>query len=71
MSFGYSHNYIFGTETQIDASKEKTSKLQIGRLQMGWSYRLTDRITLNNSFEFGVTGDAPDLRITIRTPYRL
>ncbi len=37
---------------------------------MGWSYRLTDRITLNNSFEFGVTEDAPDLRITIRTPYR-
>ena len=70
VSFGYSHNYIFGTATQIDASKEKTSKLQIGRVQMGWSYRLTDRITLNNSFEFGVTGDAPDLRITIRTPYR-
>jgi hypothetical protein len=30
----------------------------------------TDRITMNNSFEFGVTGDAPDLRVTIRTPYR-
>jgi hypothetical protein len=70
VSFGYSHNYIFGTSTEIDGSKEKTSKLQIGRLQMGWSYRLTDRITLNNSFEFGVTGEAPDLRITIRTPYR-
>jgi hypothetical protein len=70
VSFGYSHNYIFGTETQIDAGKEKSSKLQVGRLQMGWSYRLTDRITLNNSFEFGVTNDAPDLRITIRTPYR-
>lgn len=70
VSFGYSHNYIFGTKTQIDGSSEKTSKLQVGRLQMGWSYRLTDRITFNNSFEFGVTGDAPDLRITIRTPYR-
>jgi hypothetical protein len=70
VSFGYSHNYIFGTTTEIDGAKEKTSKLQIGRLQMGWSYRLTDRITLNNSFEFGVTGEAPDLRITIRTPYR-
>jgi len=70
VSFGYSHNYIFGTKTEIDGSSEKTSKLQIGRLQMGWSYRLTDRITLNNSFEFGVTGEAPDLRITIRTPYR-
>jgi hypothetical protein len=70
VSFGYSHNYIFGTKTEIDGSTEKTSKLQVGRLQMGWSYRLTERITFNNSFEFGVTGDAPDLRITIRTPYR-
>ena len=70
ISLGYSHNYIFGTKTEIDLGKEKTSKLQIGRLQMGWSFRLTDRMTLNNSFEFGVTDDAPDLRVVIRTPYR-
>jgi hypothetical protein len=30
----------------------------------------TDQITLNNDFEFGVAGDSPDLRITIRAPYR-
>ena len=41
----------------------------IGALQMSLSYRLNRRLTLINSFEFGVTSDAPDMRLTIRAPY--
>ena len=37
---------------------------------MGLSYRLTERLTLTNSFEFGVTSDAPDMRVVFRLPYR-
>lgn len=75
VSFGYSHNYIFKTtalEGTPGASQIKSSSqpLQAGSLLMGWSFRLTDRLTLNNSFQFGVTSDAPDLQIVFRIPYR-
>ena len=36
---------------------------------MSLSYRLSRRLTLINSFEFGVTSDAPDMRLTVRAPY--
>lgn len=70
VSFGYSHNFIFGTETQLNDTHQTSNSLSVGALQMGLSYRLTERITLVNSFEFGVTSDAPDMRLTIRVPYR-
>jgi hypothetical protein len=35
---------------------------------MGWSYRLSDRMTLTNNFEFGVTSDAPDMRVVVAAP---
>jgi hypothetical protein len=37
---------------------------------MGLSFRLSERLTLNNFFEFGVTSDAPDVRVVFRLPYR-
>jgi hypothetical protein len=70
VSLGYSHNYIFKTSSQLGDTKSTTQPLQVGSLLMGWSFRLNERLTLNNSFEFGVTSDAPDLRIVLRAPYR-
>jgi hypothetical protein len=70
VSFGYSHNFIFPTHTELGGTKQTSQALQVGSLLMGWSFRLSDRLTLNNSFEFGVTSDAPDLRIVFRAPYR-
>ena len=70
VSFGYSHNYIFRTSTEIGATKQTSRPLQIGSMLMGWSFRLSDRLTLNNSFEFGVTNEAPDMRVVFRAPYR-
>jgi hypothetical protein len=70
VSLGYSHSYIFPTKTQIGTSMQETRTLQVGSMQMGWSFRLFERLTLNNSFEFGVTSDAPDLRVVLRAPYR-
>lgn len=69
-SLGYSHNYIFPTESEFGDTIRKTNSLQVGSLQMGWSFRLTERVTLNNNFDFGVTSDAPDMRVVFRVPYR-
>jgi hypothetical protein len=70
VSLGYSHNYIFPTKTEIGSTTQKSRTLQVGSLQLGWSFRLLNKLTLNNSYEFGVTSDAPDVRIMLRAPYR-
>ena len=70
VSFGYSHNYIFPTKSEIGDTRQQSRSLVAGSLQMGWSFRLLERLTLNNSFEFGVTSDAPDMRVVLRAPYR-
>jgi hypothetical protein len=68
VSFGYSHSYIFPTKTQIGNTVQESNSLQVGSLLMGWSYRLSDRMTLTNNFEFGVTSDAPDMRVVVAAP---
>jgi hypothetical protein len=69
VSFGYSHHYIFPTDTELNGVTQSSNSLSIGALQMSLSYRLNQRFTLINSFEFGVTSDAPDMRLTVRVPY--
>ncbi|MFT4074217.1 MAG: transporter [Asticcacaulis sp.] len=68
VSFGYSHSFIFPTKTEIGGTHQQSSSLQVGSLLMGWSYRINDRMTLTNNFEFGVTSDAPDMRMVVATP---
>jgi hypothetical protein len=70
VSFGYSHNYIFPTKSEIGTTRQESRSLQVGSLLMGWSFRLSNRLTVNNSFEFGVTEEAPDMRFVLRLPYR-
>ena len=75
VSFGYSHSHIFPT-TALEGTpgvaplKSRSQALEVGSLLMGWSFRLSERLTLNNSFQFGVTPDAPDLQLIFRIPYR-
>jgi hypothetical protein len=70
VSLGYSHNYIFRTESEIGGETQRSRPLQVGSMLMGWSFRLGERLTVNNSFEFGVTSEAPDMRFVLRLPYR-
>ena len=80
VSFGYSHSYIFPSVTHIGPITPKdgepsgidarSNEIHVGSMLMGWSFRLTPRVTLSNNFEFGVTKDAPDMRWVIRVPYR-
>ena len=67
-SLGYKHNYIRPTESELNGTVEKSDSLQVGALQFGMSYLLSDRFSLNGNFEFGVTEDAPDMRFILRLP---
>lgn len=70
-SLGYRHSYIFKTRTEIDDSVQFSKELQVGSLNFGMSYRLSERDTVNLGFEFGVTEDAPDVSITLRAPFEI
>lgn len=67
-SLGYAHSYVLATKVQLNGQYQTSNALQVGAMTMGWSYRLGPNMTLNNSFEFGVTSDAPNLRIVTRLP---
>lgn len=67
-SLGYKHSYIRPTSSELNDLTEESDSLQVGALQFGMSYLLTDRYSLNGNFEFGVTEDAPDMRFVLRLP---
>lgn len=68
-SLGYRHSYIKPTRTQFNGLWQESDDLQAGSVQMGLSYRFSERRTVNTSFEFGVTEDAPDARVVLRVPF--
>lgn len=68
-SLGYRHSYIKPTRTQFNGLWQESDDLQAGSVQMGLSYRFNERNTVNTSFEFGITEDAPDARIVFRMPF--
>lgn len=69
-SLGYSHSYVMPTETELNGTVQRSTELQVGSLQLGLSFRLTERLTLATSVDVGVTEDAPDVRVAWRTPFR-
>jgi hypothetical protein len=73
-SLGYSHSYYFSSNSWIGANanntqRQPTQAISVGTLNLGLSYRINDKITLNNNFQFGMTSDAPDMRVVLRVPY--
>ncbi|HEX7852218.1 MAG TPA: transporter [Sphingobium sp.] len=68
-SLGYSHSYIRPTKTELSGSIQESSTLQVGTLDFGMSYRLTQHNSVNFAFQFGVTQDAPGVAITLRVPF--
>jgi hypothetical protein len=67
-SLGYRQNYIFGTTTELGPTKQHSTSLQVGSLLFGMSYAFNSKYSLNSQIEMGVTRDAPDITLTIRTP---
>ena len=69
-SLGYKHNYIFPTKTELGPTMQKSEALQVGAFTFGWSFRLSEKLTIANSYEIGTTTDSPDMRVTFRLPIR-
>ena len=66
-SVGYSHNSVF--ETEVNGQKIRNSTmLQVGTLDIGYSYGFTDWMSFNVNVSAGLTEDAPDSRVTFRVP---
>ncbi|WP_343614813.1 transporter [Novosphingobium sp.] len=70
-SLGYSHSYIMPTMTYIGSGPEYSTGQQIGTLDLGMSYRLNSKTSVNLNFQFGVTPDAPNLNATLRIPFSI
>jgi hypothetical protein len=68
-SMGYRHNYIFKSESELGATRQSSDDLHAGAMQLGLSYRLNEHTSLNANFDFGVTEDAPDMRVVFRVPF--
>lgn len=69
-SMGYSHAYVMETESELNDTVQTSSALQVGTLQFGMSFRASERLTVATSVDVGVTEDAPDVRVSLRTPFR-
>ena len=67
LNFAYDHQIVEPTD-QNGEQVEGSEQLQAGRLLIGSSYRLSESTSLNLTFGFGVTEDAPDLTATVRVP---
>lgn len=67
-SMGVSDTFIAPTDSEIGDTIQRSARLQAGQLQFGMSYRFTERQSVNLSFDFGVTKDAPDLSVILRLP---
>src|SRR3546814_3039971 len=60
-SFGYKHNYILETETEIDGTTSDSDDFHVGALLLGASYALNDSVSLNLTVE---AGDRKSQRLT-------
>lgn len=70
-TFGYKHNFIERSTTEIDGVDVETDSLDVGSAIMGLSVRPSSDFAINLTVESGVTEDAPDARVFLRTPITL
>lgn len=66
-SLGYDHSAILKTKIN-DVTAQNSLTTQLGTLLLGFSYRLSERTTMNLSLGIGATRDAPDMQLAIRIP---
>jgi hypothetical protein len=67
-SLGYEHSYVLPQYTELGTTQQQTTSLQVGALTLGMAYRLSPSLSFNTNFEFGVTSDAPDMRVVFSMP---
>ena len=66
-SLGYDHNSIARTR-QEGVPVPGSVRTQLGTLLLGFSYRISERRSLNVSVGAGLTRDTPDVSLTVRVP---
>ena len=67
LSLGYDHSSI-ARMRQNGAPVAGSVRTQLGTLLLAYSYRLSDKRTLNVAIGAGVTRDTPDVSLTVRVP---
>jgi hypothetical protein len=67
-SLGYSHDYIFETETEIDDDTVNSDDLQVGTVSIGFFHSFTERVSVGLTTEVGATEDATDVSVILRVP---
>jgi hypothetical protein len=67
LSLGYDHSSI-ARMRQNGAPVAGSVRTQLGTLLIAYSYRLSDKRTLNVAIGAGVTRDTPDVSLTVRVP---
>jgi hypothetical protein len=66
-SLGYDHSSIARTR-QNDLPVPGSVRTQLGTLLLGYSYRLSEKRTINVAVGAGLTRDTPDVSLTVRIP---
>lgn len=69
VSFGYKHDMIQQTKTEINGVPLRSSSLDVGSLTLGFTHMVGSRTYANFDLEIGATADAPDVTATIRVPF--
>ncbi len=67
VSIGYDHSSV-GRMKQNGIALPGSVRTQLGTLLVAYSYRLSDKRSLNVSVGAGVTRDTPDVSLTVRMP---
>lgn len=67
LSLGYDHSSI-GRTKQAGLPVPGSVRTQLGTLLLGFSYRMSERRSINVSVGAGLTRDTPDVSLTVRMP---
>lgn len=66
-SLGYDHS-IIGKDKIDGTVASQAQTRQLGNLMLGFSYRLTEKTSVNLSLGAGLTSEAPDVQLMLRVP---
>lgn len=67
ISFGYDHSSV-GRTKQNGIPVAGSVRTQLGTLLTGFSYRISDKLTINIAVGAGLTRDTPDVQLSFRLP---
>ncbi len=68
-TLGYKQDFIEKSEVVINDVQVGSSDLKVGSFLLGFALQPSSKVSVNLNMEFGVTADAPDVRVTLRLPY--